>query len=313
MEQATAGEQRMGHVFAIGTIIVWGLTFVSSTVILQYLSPVQLLILRISIAIIALTIIRPKKLKLLKRSHEFYFMGAGFFAVTMYFLLENSALTYTSSANCAVIVSSAPFFIAIFASVFLKEEKLSPLFFVGFVLAIVGLGMVSFAGQQLKLNPLGDLLSLLTAISWGIATMFMRKIEQHGYPVMLVTRKLFIYGILFALPALLFLPQKGTWSDLLRVEVWPNVLFLGVVASAICYITWMTGMKRIGVLRSGTYIYLIPIITMLGAAVLIGETITLLQIGGALLTMTGLFLSQKHKKKPKKPMEHIEETTMHAG
>jgi drug/metabolite transporter (DMT)-like permease len=313
MQQTSAGEQRLGHVLAIGTIIVWGLTFVSSTVILQYLSPVELLILRILIGIVALTAIRPKKMQLQKRSHELYFMGAGFFAVTLYFLLENSALTFTSSANCAVIVSSAPFFIAIFASVFLKEEKLTPTFFIGFVLAIVGLGMVSFAGQKLQLNPLGDLLSLLTAVSWGVATMFMRKIEKHGYPVILVTRKLFVYGVLFALPTLLFMPRKGAWADLLRPEVWLNVLFLGVVASAVCYITWMMAMKRVGVVRSGTYIYLIPIITMLGAALLIGETITLLQIGGALLTMAGLFLSQRHQKKPKKPLEHIEETTLHGG
>lgn len=313
MQQISAADQKLGHALAIGTIIVWGLTFVSSAVILKFLSPVELLILRIVIGIVALAAIRPKRMKLQKRSHELYFMGAGFFAVTLYFLLENSALTFTSSSNCAVIVSTAPFFIAIFASVFLKEERLTPLFFLGFVLAIVGLGMVSFAGQKLQLNPLGDLLSLLTAISWGIATMFMRKIEKYGYPVILVTRKLFIYGVLFALPTLFFMPRKGQWADLLRPEVWLNVLFLGVVASAVCYITWMMAMKRVGVVRSGTYIYLIPVITMLGAALLIGETITLLQIGGALLTMAGLFLSQWKKKKLKKPLEHIEETTQHAG
>jgi len=214
-----ASNQQIGHLLAIGTIVIWGLTFVSSAVILKYLSPVELLILRMLIGIAALTAIRPKRLKLKKRSHEFYFMGAGFFAVTLYFLLENTALTYTSTSNCAVIVSTAPFFIAIFAGIFLKEEKLTPVFFVGFIVAIVGLGMVSFAGQKLQLNPFGDLLSLLTAISWAIATMFMRKIEKHGYPVMLVTRKLFMYGVLFALPTLLFMPRKGEWADLLRPEV----------------------------------------------------------------------------------------------
>ena len=73
----------------------------------------------------------------------------------------------------------------------------------------------------------------------------------------------------------------------------------------------MMAMKRVGVVRSGTYIYLIPIITMLGAAVLIHEQITLLQAGGALLTLAGLFLSQWRKKRPKKATPHIEETTMH--
>ena len=292
MEQTTAADQKLGHVLALGTIIVWGLTFVSSSVVLKILSPLELLIIRMLIGIAALTVIRPRRLKLKARKHEFYFIGAGFFGVTLYFLLENTALTYTSSSNCAVIVSTAPFFIGIFASFFLKEEKLSPLFFVGFAVAIAGVGMVSFAGKQLSLNPLGDLLSLLTAISWGGATMFMRKIEKHGYPVILVTRKLFMYGVLFALPALLFLPTKGQAGDLLRPEVFLNILFLGVIASAVCYITWMMGMKRIGVVRSGVYIYLIPVVTMLGAAVFVHETISLLQIGGAVLTMAGLFLSQ---------------------
>ena len=306
MEHKTAADQRAGHLLALGTIIVWGLTFVNSTIVLQFLSPVQLLIVRMLVGITALAAIRPKRLKLKERKHELYFMGAGFLCVTLYFLLENTALTYTSSSNCAVIVSTAPFFIAIFASVFLKEEKLSPLFFAGFLLAIAGLGMVSFAGQRLELNPLGDLLSLLTAISWGAGTMFMRKLEKHNYPTILVTRRMFIYGVLFALPMLFVLPAKGRVDDLLRPEVLFNVLFLGVIASAVCYITWMTGMKRIGVVRSGVYIYLIPVITMLGAAVILGDTIHPLQIGGAALTMAGLFLSQWRRPKAAGSLADIE-------
>jgi drug/metabolite transporter (DMT)-like permease len=309
MRQSSA-EQRAGHLLALGTIVIWGLTFVSSSVILEYISPLELLITRMLIGVAALTAIRPKRLKLFKHTHEFYFMGAGFFGVTLYFMLENTALTYTSSSNCAVIVSTAPFFIAIFASVFLKEEKLSPLFFVGFAVAILGIGMVSLAGRKLELNPLGDLLSLLTAMSWGGATMFMRKIEKHGYPPILVTRKLFLYGVLFALPILFILPTKGQPSDLLRPEVLLNVLFLGVVASAVCYVTWMMAMKRVGVVRSGVYIYLIPIVTMLGAAILVKDTITPLQIGGAMLTMAGLFISQRRRKRTE---PHIEDTTLHEG
>jgi drug/metabolite transporter (DMT)-like permease len=313
MERSTAADQRLGHVLALGTIIVWGLTFVSSSLILKFLSPLELLITRMIIGIAALTAISPKKLKLKERRHELYFMGAGFFAVTLYFMLENSALTYTSSSNCAVIVSTAPFFIGIFASIFLKEEKLTPVFFVGFAVAIAGVSMVSFAGRKLQLNPLGDLLSLLTAISWGIATMFMRKIEKYNYPVILVTRKLFLYGVLFAAPLLLIFPLKGRPSDLLRPEVLLNVLFLGVVASAVCYITWMMAMKRVGVVRSGVYIYLIPVITMLGAAILVHDPISLLQIAGAVLTMAGLFISQWRKNGRGKQLAHIEETTQHGG
>ncbi len=311
--QHAAGDRKLGHLLALGTIIVWGLTFISSSVVLKTLTPTELLIARMVIGIVALTALNPRRLKLKERRHELYFIGAGFFAVTLYFLLENTALTYTSSSNCAVIVSTAPFFIGIFASVFLKEEKLNATFFVGFAVAIAGVGMVSFAGHQLQLNPLGDLLSLLTAISWGIATMFMRKIEKHGYSVILVTRRLFMYGVLFALPMLLIFPTKGQLSDLLKPEILLNVLFLGVIASAVCYITWMMAMKRVGVVRSGVYIYLIPVITMLGAALLVHDPISPLQIAGALLTMAGLFISQWRRNGRAKQPAHVEETTPHGG
>jgi len=72
----------------------------------------------------------------------------------------------------------------------------------------------------------------------------------------------------------------------------------------------MMAMKRVGVVRSGTYIYLIPVVTMLGAVAFIAEPIHPLQVGGALLTMAGLFISQWRKKQPK---PHIEETTLHGG
>lgn len=313
MQNTSGASQRVGHLLAIGTILVWGLTFINSTIVLRSLSPVELLIARMVIGIAALAVLRPKRLKLHKRSHELYLMGVGFFSVTLYFVLENTALTYTASSNVAVIVSTAPFFIAIFSGIFLKEEKLSPLFFVGFVLAILGVGMVSFAGKKLQLNPLGDLLSLLTAVSWAIGTMFMRKLEKHNYPVILVTRRMFMYGVLFALPMLLFLPTKGQLSDLLKPEVLFNVLFLGVIASAVCYVTWMMAMMRVGVVRSGVYIYLIPVITMVAAAIILGDTITPLQIGGAAMTMAGLFVSQQKKQPVQKPEAAAEETAQFGG
>ncbi len=330
MKQSMTGGQRLGHLLAIGTISVWGLTFINSTIVLRSISPVQLLVARMVIGILALTVISPKRLKLQRRAHELYFMAIGFFSVSLYFVLENTALTYTSSSNCAVIVSTAPFFIAIFASLFLKEEKLSPLFFVGFLLAIAGLGMVSFAGQKLQLNPLGDLLSLLTAVTWAIGTMFMRKLEKFNYPIILVTRRMFVYGVLFALPMMLFLPTKGSFADLLKPEVLFNVLFLGVVASALCYITWMVAMKRIGVVRSGVYIYMIPVVTMVAAALILHDRIHPLSIGGALMTMAGLFVSQWKKRSAaqaevpaetpmavapaEEPLQaHAEETTLLGG
>ena len=78
-------------------------------------------------------------------------------------------------------------------------------FYVGFAVAIAGIALLSFSGQALNLNPLGDLLCLLAAMCWGAYSVFLKKIETYGYDTLLVTRRIFLYGLLFLLPALFFL------------------------------------------------------------------------------------------------------------
>ena len=108
----SAGERR-GHLLALFTIMVWGTTFLSTSVLLRDFTPLEILIIRMGLGIAALTVARPRRLRLKNRRHEWLFAGAGLTGVSMYFLLENYALTFTYSANCSVIISTAPFFVAI--------------------------------------------------------------------------------------------------------------------------------------------------------------------------------------------------------
>lgn len=89
--------------------------------------------------------------------------------MTLYYLMENIALTYSQASNVGVIVSIAPVFTAITARIFLKEEgKLRPAFFMGCVIALIGISLISFSGTTMHLNPIGDLLSVGGAIIWVI-------------------------------------------------------------------------------------------------------------------------------------------------
>ena len=114
----SAGERR-GHLLALFTIMVWGTTFLSTSVLLRDFTPLEILIIRMALGIAALTVARPRRLRLKSRRHEWLFAGAGLTGVSMYFLLENYALTFTYSANCSVIISTAPFFVAIAVRLFL--------------------------------------------------------------------------------------------------------------------------------------------------------------------------------------------------
>ena len=84
-----------GHLLSVLTILIWGTTFISTKVLLRAFSPVEILVFRFLLGTIALCIACPHRLKVTDRKQEKYFIGAGICGVTLYFLLENIALTYT--------------------------------------------------------------------------------------------------------------------------------------------------------------------------------------------------------------------------
>ena len=117
-------------------------------------------------------------MKVANRKHELFFAAAGFCGVTLYYLLENIALTFTMASNVGVISALAPFFTAIASYLFLKEEPLRLNFFLGFVVAMVGIYLISFSGaSNFQLNPLGDLLAVAATIVWAFYSVLTRKIS----------------------------------------------------------------------------------------------------------------------------------------
>ncbi len=292
--RALSNPERQGHLLALFTIFVWGTTFLSPSVLLRDFSPVEILAARLLLAIAALTLAQPRRLRLKNRSHEWLFAGAGFFGVTLYFLLENVALTYTYSANCSVIISTAPFFVAMAMRLFCGEEAMGRSFYIGFAVAIAGVALVSFSGQQLSLNPLGDLLCVLAAVSWAGYNVFLKKIERCGYHnTLLITRRLFLYGLAFLLPFLFLLPRHAQAASLLKPLNLLNLLYLGLCASALCFVTWGMALEKIGAVRTSVYIYLSPAVTILFAWLLLHDPIHPMALAGAALTLAGLLLSQR--------------------
>lgn len=286
--------ERNGHLMALFTIVVWGTTFLSTSVLLRDFSPIEILALRMLLGVAALYVARPKRLRLHARRHEWYFAGAGLFGVSLYFLLENFALTYTYSANCSVIISTAPFFVAIAMRLFCGGARMGRGFYAGFVIAITGIGLLSFSGQALNLNPLGDLLCLLAAVCWAGYSVFLRKIECLGYTdTLLSTRRIFLYGLLFLLPAMPFMPPSLDVARLLKPVNLLNLLYLGLCASALCFVTWGVAVKRLGAVKTSVYIYLSPVVTILASWLLLNDPIVPMALVGAALTLVGLVVSQR--------------------
>ena len=149
--QSSHAAGRTGHIAAFITILIWGTTFISTKVLLRTFTPIEILFVRFVIGYLALWLVRPKRLAPAARKEEWYFAAAGLCGITLYYLCENVALTFTLASNVGVIISIAPFFTALFGCIFLKDKRPSPRFYLGFVIAIIGICLISFTGVSLSL------------------------------------------------------------------------------------------------------------------------------------------------------------------
>ncbi|PWJ49600.1 DMT family transporter [Faecalicatena contorta] len=282
-----------GHLFAFITIFIWGTTFISTKILLEAFSPIELLFLRFTIGFVVLLVVYPHRLKVKEKKQELYFASAGLCGVTLYYLLENIALTYTFASNVGVIISVAPFFTAIFAHLFLEGEKLRAQFFIGFGVAVIGIFLISFNGSSnLQLNSLGDILAVLAAVVWAAYSILTKKISSFHYNTIQSTRRIFFYGLVFMIPVLFTAGFKPNINQIIQPVNLFNILFLGLGASALCFVTWNLAVKILGAVKTSVYIYMVPVITVVTSVIVISEIITGIAVFGILLTLAGLFISE---------------------
>lgn len=282
-----------GHIAAFITIIIWGTTFISTKILLVDFKPIEILFFRFLLGLIALIIVCPKRLKRTTAKQEITFAAAGLCGICLYYLLENIALSYTLASNVGIIISIAPFFTAILSNIFMKtEERLRINFFLGFLVAMAGILIISFNGKELEIKPIGDILAIAAALVWAIYSLLTRKISSYGYNTIQTTKRVFAYGIVFMIPTLFFFEFNLDLARMANIKYLFNLIFLGLGASALCFVTWNYAVKLLGAVKTSVYIYMVPVITIVASAIVLREQITLAMGVGTALALVGLILSQ---------------------
>ena len=288
------------HIVAFLTVAVWGTTFVwTKLLIINGLSPAQIFTLRFIIAYVLLTGFsmwrgRHKWLSDNWRD-ELTMMALGLTGGSMYFLTENESLRFTTATNTSLIVCSCPLFAMLIIALFYRSERFSARQVWGSIVALAGMAAVVLNGHfVLHLSPLGDTLAFSACLCWALYTLLMKPVMGR-YPAMFITRKVFFYGILTILPYYIFVPDMPSWDVLMRPEVALNLLFLGSVASMLCYLTWSWGMKGLGAVIRTNWVYVNPITTIIAAWLILGEQITTYFLLGSVLIIAGMYLSSKKK------------------
>ena len=241
---ATRNQKITGHLFALFTTLVWGSCFVLTKVMLNAFTPIQIIPLRMGLAYLALWALRPKTLKLPWRD-ELMFILIGITGGSVYFFLQNTAAAHTSAANVSILVSMSPIITVILAQFFSRRgEKLGKWVYMGAVVAIAGVIMVVLNGTlTFHLSPLGDLLALAAALMWAVYSILIKKYTER-YDNFLVTRRVFLWAFLTAVPLMLITDGMPSLTPLFtQPGILLSWLFLGVFGNAVCFALWNIALR----------------------------------------------------------------------
>ena len=296
-----SNNRHLYHFVAFIIVAIWGSTFVfTKMLLLAGLSPAQIFTLRFIIAYVLLL-----GYSLSKRSFhlfsnnwrdELLMVVLGVTGGSVYFLAENAAMLFTTATNTSLIVCSCPLFaMLLFAVVYRHSERISKVQALGSVLACMGMAVVVLNGHfVLHLSPLGDLLAFAACLCWAVYSLLMKPATEK-YSTLFITRKVFFYGLLTIIPYYLIVPGFPSLDVLLRSDVLWNLLFLGVVASMICYVAWNWVISRLGAVVATNWVYFNPITTILFAWWLLHEQITIWFLLGTVFILVGMYLADKKK------------------
>ena len=287
------------HVAAFAMILVWGISFLNTRVLLDAgLTPTEIFVIRFAIAYLSLLAVSRFKMRWAGWRDELLFVVCGIAGGSAYFIAENTALELTLISDVAVLVSIAPLTTALMGAIFYRDERITLLTCVGMVIAFVGSVMLALKdGFVWGDSVLGDLLAMLAALVWAFYSMALKRLNKT-YTTLFITRKLFFYGMLSALPLLALGNTRLDWETFRQPVVWGNLLYLGLICSMAAYFIWGITVKRIGAVRASNYFYLSPIISMIAAAIWFGERTNAVAYIGCVLILTGVIMAEKFKRKP---------------
>lgn len=296
MKQKISKPGLVVYVAALAIVVLWGCTFVQTKLLINSgLCPEEIFFFRFMIAYLLMLPFSGKTIVMDSWKDELTAFSLGLTGGSLYFVTENYALAFGYCSNVALIVCLTPLVTTIIVGCIYPSERMGRSGVIGSVVAFAGMVLVVLNGNfVLRLSPLGDLLALGACMCWALYSLAIKRF-QGKYSNMLVTRKVFGYGLLTMLP---WLAMRGINVEPLLTGgpmVWGNLLFLGCVASMLCFLGWNWCLEKLGTVRATNLLYLNPVVAISTSAVFLGECVTPLAIAGALLILAGLVYVDRRK------------------
>lgn len=283
----------------VSAMTCWALSFVWIKDAYSDFSPLSLVVTRLIGASILLLVIGTltKKMQAIKQGDLKLFIGIAFFEPFLYFLGESFGMQQVSSTLGAVIISTIPLFTPLI-SYFMIKEKITIPNIVGIFISLAGVLIIVLRNDGSMTAPLSGILMLFVSVFAAIFYPVFLKPLAHRYTGTTIVAYQSIFGLIFFLP-LFFIFEYSTFiTTSFSSKSLIAAAELTVFASVFAFLFFTASVKNIGVMKSNTFVNLIPAFTAVFAFFILGESLTITKAMGIVIVITGLFVSQlKFKKK----------------
>ena len=283
---------------ALFAVVVWGGSFIATKIAVGQVSPTTVVWLRFAMGIplILFAVVIRKQFAFPKGNEWWYFALLGFLGISFHQWLQSNGLQTAQATTTAWIISTSPAFIAVLGWMVLKE-KLNLLQSFGFVFAMVGVLAVVSKGDLAalavgKFGTTGDFLILISSVNWAVFSI----LSRHGlknHPSTRMTFWVMTLGWLFTSAA--FVAGKNyTEFSLLDTRGWWAMIFLGVLTTGFAYIAWFDALSQLPAAQTGAFLFIEPLTSMVVAANILGEKITLISVLGGVVILFGIWMVNRN-------------------
>jgi drug/metabolite transporter (DMT)-like permease len=281
-----------------GTVLFWGLSFVSSKTILNSgVPPMTMVCIRFLAASVILNIFlrRFDPGARLRRRDIVPLFVSGLFGVTVYFFFESRGIRLTSASHASLIIAVIPV-ITVLAEAVLYRARVSWRAVIGILASVIGVFfVVRPAGSAGPSSFVGDLFMFGACLSWVIYIFLSRDLHERLSEIA-ITAYQALFGTIFLIP--LALLEMKQWVPI-TLAAGLNLAYLAIFCSALSNFLYIFALSRLGPIAVSPYVNLIPVVGALGGVVLLGESIAWTQALGGVVILAGVLLVSRRKGSPR--------------
>ncbi|TKI30679.1 DMT family transporter [Bacillus cereus] len=285
----------LGSLYLILASSIWGGMYVVVKVLVSVIPPLELVWLRYLVAIVALLIIgfvTKQKWRIEKR-YLLIIIAIGVIGYAISIVTQETGTMLSSAQMGAIITSSTPAFMVVFAWLILKE-RLTLKKGISVCLATIGVVIIVGIGDLNMSNMLGGISLLIAALTWALMSVLVKRLPSD-YSQIVVTTYSTLIALIVLTPFVLPRLHAIDVSQLTRPTIWGGLLYLGIISTAIAFLLWNRGLQMLNASSGGLFFFFQPVVGTLLGWLILGEKIGVTFWVGSILILAGVLLVIREK------------------